>query len=60
VSRIMMFAIIDLKIGLVDRVNEKRLTGRFALRNRKNLSSRFVTYSCFIGNSAPKTVKSRR
>jgi hypothetical protein len=34
-SRIKMFAIIDKKIGLFACVYEKRLTGRFALPNRK-------------------------
>ena len=35
VSRIMMFAIIDQKNGLVTGVYKKRLTGRFALPNKK-------------------------
>jgi hypothetical protein len=36
VSRIMMFAIIDRKHGLVAGVYEKRLAGRFALQIKKN------------------------
>ncbi len=35
-SRIMMFTIIDSKKGLFDGVFDKRLTGRFALPNKKN------------------------
>jgi hypothetical protein len=54
----MMYAIIDRKVGLVARVYEKRLTGRFALPEKK--ISRFLTRSGFIGDFAPKTVKSSR
>ncbi len=36
-SRIMMFAIIDQKNGLVTGVYKNRLTGRFDLPNKKKL-----------------------
>ena len=35
VSQILIYAIIDQKDGLVTRVREKRLTGRYALPNKK-------------------------
>jgi hypothetical protein len=59
VSRIMMFAIIDRKNGLLAGVFEKRLTGRFALP-KKVPTSRFLTYSDFVGEFTPKPVESRR
>jgi hypothetical protein len=46
------------KIGLIEVVHEKSLTGRFALPNREITTSRFLTYSVFIGELAMKSVKS--
>jgi hypothetical protein len=58
VSRIMMFVIIDRKIGLVAEVYEKRPTRGDALPKRQITTSRFLTYSVFVGKSAMKSVKS--
>jgi hypothetical protein len=41
VSRIMIFAISDRKIGLIEVVHEKRLAGSFALPNKINRHQNF-------------------
>ncbi len=44
-SRILIYSIIDQKNGLVTGVYEKRLTGRFALQNKKKLYLYFNMFS---------------
>jgi hypothetical protein len=51
VSQILIYPIIDHKNGLVAGVREKRLTGRFALPNKKNDIYIFNIFGGFRGRS---------